>query len=40
MAQQVRAALATKPDDLHLIPGTYAVEGENGLLQVVLMNHK
>lgn len=39
MAQQVRTALATKPDDLRLIPGTY-IEGENGLLQVVPMNNK
>lgn len=40
MAQQVRAALATKPDDLHLIPGTYTVKGENRLLHVVPMNNK
>lgn len=34
MAQQV--VLAAKPGDLSLIHGTYKVEGENQLLQVVL----
>lgn len=28
--------LATKPDDLNVISGTYVVEGENELLQIVL----
>lgn len=28
--------LATKPDNLSLIPGTHLFEGENGLLPVVL----
>lgn len=35
MAQRV-TALATKSDDLSLIPGTYVVEGKNRLSQVVL----
>lgn len=35
MAQQVKA-IATKPNDLSLIPGTHLVEGEKGFPQVVL----
>lgn len=35
MAQLVRL-LATKPDDLSLIPGTYMAEGKNQLPRVVL----
>jgi hypothetical protein len=35
MAQRAKV-LATKPDDLSSIPGTYLVEGENPLPKVVL----
>jgi hypothetical protein len=34
MTQRV-TGLAAKPDDPSLIPGTYTVEGENGLWQTV-----
>lgn len=33
---QVVTALATKCDDLSLIPETWTVEGENGLLRIFL----
>lgn len=39
MAQRVKG-LAAKPDDLDLIPGTYLVEGGNGLQRVVLISHE
>lgn len=35
MAQQVKA-LASKPDDLTLVPQTYTMEGENRPSQAVL----